>query len=415
MADKEISELIPATEIEDDDLLVLLQNDFAKKISGKALSDYIRNNVIDFITPATFGAVGDGVTDDSQAFEDALNSGKPVYVPSGVYYLDRPLNNPNVLSFYGDTKGLTQIKLNDSLFANDITNSYISNIKFYCNQSNEIVVFPQQIRSSIIEGCSFYRFYGIFNSINLCTTIRDNWFTFIQNYFCKSIVDSFVIGNYINAPKVKNPQTKCFSNNVVHTVIANNFIDFMYKVFAVENAQYMNNVTVTGNIFDVCYCIFYNVVNGVTFTGNTLSNMRKRENWDVSGNTEMNTTAWCVIKRLGGYGSITKSYLGANSFDNDSSDGIETYLVSDGYGYPTFDLIIDEPLENSYFDFKAYKSNYRRDFDNIKIRPMLKRSVDVLPSATLSGNSLTFNFDEVVYNNNLYMNINGSWVQISGS
>jgi hypothetical protein len=42
----------------------------------------------DYVTPQDFGAIGDGVTDDSPAFQAALNSGNPVWVPhrpSGYY------------------------------------------------------------------------------------------------------------------------------------------------------------------------------------------------------------------------------------------------------------------------------------------------------------------------------------------
>ena len=185
----------------------------------------------------------------------------------------------------------------------------------------------------------------------------------------------------------------------------------MYKVFAIDSISNISHVTVTGNIFDVCYCIFYNCVKNVTFTGNTLSNLTKRSDWDVSDNEEMDTKPWCVIKRLTSTSPLVSSYFGGNTFDDD----FDMYLYCDTYGYPTKDLIIDELLASDKFDYKAYKSNTPRDFENIKIRPMLKRTVETLPTPSLSGSRATFNFDEVIYNGNLYMNINGTWVQITGT
>lgn len=41
----------------------------------------------DYVTPEMFGAVGDGVTDDTSAFNSAIASGKKVLVPEGNYYL----------------------------------------------------------------------------------------------------------------------------------------------------------------------------------------------------------------------------------------------------------------------------------------------------------------------------------------
>ena len=42
-----------------------------------------------------YGTVGDGVTDDSAAFQaafDAGKSGKPIYIPTGNYYLATSIN-----------------------------------------------------------------------------------------------------------------------------------------------------------------------------------------------------------------------------------------------------------------------------------------------------------------------------------
>ena len=38
-----------------------------------------------YITPQMFGAIGDGVANDTISIQNALNSGKPVYIPSGKY------------------------------------------------------------------------------------------------------------------------------------------------------------------------------------------------------------------------------------------------------------------------------------------------------------------------------------------
>ena len=45
--------------------------------------DNINDNTIDYVTPKMYGAVGDGVTDDTAAFQAALNSGYDVFIPTG--------------------------------------------------------------------------------------------------------------------------------------------------------------------------------------------------------------------------------------------------------------------------------------------------------------------------------------------
>ena len=38
-----------------------------------------------YVTPQMFGAVGDGVTDDTEAFQNAIDSQNPIYIPKGIY------------------------------------------------------------------------------------------------------------------------------------------------------------------------------------------------------------------------------------------------------------------------------------------------------------------------------------------
>lgn len=51
---------------------------------GKTLETKVANLSV-FVTPQMFGAVGDGVTNDSEAFRRAVQSGFNVYVPKGTY------------------------------------------------------------------------------------------------------------------------------------------------------------------------------------------------------------------------------------------------------------------------------------------------------------------------------------------
>lgn len=370
----------------------------------------------DAVTPQMYGAKADGVTDDADAFDSALSTGKLVYIPYGEYYLSRPLNNPSKVIIKGDGAD-SNIKCGSSFLKNEITNSELSNFRIYCSQYNTITAFPSTITSTKISRVNAKYFDSIFSSLKKLSVIDQCTFQFIQNYFCGSIVDSFITNSYINAPKASNPKTICFKGPVAHSVISGNFIDYMYKAFAMDfNSS--KAVVVNGNVFDYCFCIFYDCASGVTFTGNAVYNMKKNGNaWDVSGNTEMDTQPWCVIKRsLSSSGSASSSPIINSVFANNtfpSYDKYDLYMDCQSNGYPTRDLYIDELVPPEKINYHAYKSSYARDFENILIRPMLKRTVNSLPSAILSGNCETFNHDEVIYDNNLWMNINGSWKQLT--
>ena len=79
-----------------------------------------RAKLAGFVTVTEFGAVGDGDADDAPAFQAALNSGKMVLVPSGVYRLASSITvfgrsicligagfNSTTLIFDGKTQGIS--------------------------------------------------------------------------------------------------------------------------------------------------------------------------------------------------------------------------------------------------------------------------------------------------------------------
>ena len=59
---------------------------------------------IGYVTPQMFGAIGDGVADDTRSIQNALNSGKPVYIPSGTYLVSG-ITIPNKCMVFGNGRG----------------------------------------------------------------------------------------------------------------------------------------------------------------------------------------------------------------------------------------------------------------------------------------------------------------------
>lgn len=69
-----------------------------------------------------FGAVGNGVTDDTvaleNAFEAAFNGDRPVYIPAGTYLIRRPLTLRSGMEIYGAGKNNTTIKKKAAVWHN---------------------------------------------------------------------------------------------------------------------------------------------------------------------------------------------------------------------------------------------------------------------------------------------------------
>lgn len=57
----------------------------------------------DMVSVKDFGAVGDGVADDSAAIQAAINTGKRVYIPAGTYLCNLVVNNKTIIEGEGST------------------------------------------------------------------------------------------------------------------------------------------------------------------------------------------------------------------------------------------------------------------------------------------------------------------------
>lgn len=85
------------------------------------------------VTPQMFGAIGDGVADDTEAFAAMLNAGTNIYIPEGSYFLTETLalkdgmriaganRNTTILKFADDVNG---IQLNHSVCVENLTVSF---------------------------------------------------------------------------------------------------------------------------------------------------------------------------------------------------------------------------------------------------------------------------------------------------
>lgn len=61
-------------------------------LGTEKFTEYAKKKIVkDYVTPQMYGAVGDGVTDDTEAILSAINSGNEVIVPNGIYRITSPI------------------------------------------------------------------------------------------------------------------------------------------------------------------------------------------------------------------------------------------------------------------------------------------------------------------------------------
>ncbi len=104
--------------------------DFTATGTG-AITRTVPDKLADFISVMDFGAVGDGLTDDSLAFQQALAAHDSIYIPSGTYLITSPITLSENQSIIGAGQ-TTIIKCQNSNFnAIEIVAGYtsISNLR----------------------------------------------------------------------------------------------------------------------------------------------------------------------------------------------------------------------------------------------------------------------------------------------
>jgi hypothetical protein len=118
-----IPALTDATTVNAADELIIQQGGITKRATGAELAKGL-NEINGTVNVKDFGAVGDGVANDTAAIQAALSLGGSVYIPEGLYIVDG-LFVPSNTKVTGAGIDLTIIKLSDTspYFAHAITNS----------------------------------------------------------------------------------------------------------------------------------------------------------------------------------------------------------------------------------------------------------------------------------------------------
>lgn len=125
---------------------------------GKNLEEKISKTLF-LVTPQLFGAKGDGITDDSNAFQLAINSGASyVYIPSGKYVVNSLTISVSNLKIFGDFNKSILMSSQESPIITilESTNLIISKLAFYCKNASNAIKLSD-------------------NRVNMCQ-IKNNWF-----------------------------------------------------------------------------------------------------------------------------------------------------------------------------------------------------------------------------------------------
>lgn len=237
----------------------------------------------DYVTPEMFGAQGDGIKDDSDAFQKCINSGKPIHLLSNkVYLIKKTIEIIDRVNFAIEGN---YSKINftcDYLFEICNSNNFmINNVLLLCNGNNG---FKFTIRTGTDRcGKTLFKnisFFGCLTGFKIDSPCGYNYFENV--YFHKTLDNSvgFVIGekidksftvypNYIYIDKVTFDGESAGSNKTGIKLFYSTYIyisecDFCNIIdgCAIEicNNKYMHTISIQKNAFfnNVCSLLLKN-------------------------------------------------------------------------------------------------------------------------------------------------------------
>lgn len=238
-----------------------------------------------------FGAKGDwaepagsGATDDTVAFQAAIDSGKPVYVPPGIYRIAGTLRlpvTPAAIRIFGENqrrdgtgrRGTTHLHMEAAsgfrpmvpgTYSNPSTVSLqMSGLSIESSTGKTVLFDSMQLGASEIHSCVFQNFSTvIYGTLIGVSTFHHNVVagckrgllvmpTTFDRTNLAPLVDSVISDNYINGDPAAQDCTLLDLRGASASSVANNYLDFAYRGIWLGEGNGL--VTVQNNTFDILY------------------------------------------------------------------------------------------------------------------------------------------------------------------
>ena len=185
-SEKRVNSLADETQDKIDEIISSLPEIVKPEIEAVILK-MVQNGTIegvmnlDFVSVKTFGAIGDDITDDSDAIISAFNSGYNIYFPSGVYKVSKVLPIHSNTVVVGNNATIKQYTTNiDTVTAQRESNIQIIKMNFHQNEkANTVGSFERAIRVTnckniLVRDCYFYNFVSGFVCDYVEATFNEN-------------------------------------------------------------------------------------------------------------------------------------------------------------------------------------------------------------------------------------------------
>jgi hypothetical protein len=130
------------------------------KSTGSTTARSLANRFADVVNVKDFGAVGDGVANDTAAIQAAINTGKSVVLPEGTYIANNLTQSTNGQRFYGLGNVVIQKNANGILFSSSGRGAMFDGIKFYGNVAFSGDCVKTTGDNCVFTNCSIWTKFG---------------------------------------------------------------------------------------------------------------------------------------------------------------------------------------------------------------------------------------------------------------
>ena len=397
-------------------------------------------NSTDWINLKEFGAKMDGVTDDSDVFQEAVNISNKntvIFIGSGNLYLGKSIYLDNkgeriVLNIQGNNSNISGHQPQNSIqtkitcsehFLSKVDGQVMpevslkmSGVLIQQKQENEnFNVFNKlELKGSDISNISTINFGSVIKgSLTFTSRFHHNTCLGIMRSFLENenldanpnLVDSQIHNNYLNGKPGYN--AVCFNLGFTQaSLISDNFIDVFKYVYTSSHVN-VQNVKARGNLYDLCYKLCEKNMFKCTFNHETFMRFSPLQ---VS-----HTNFTGVVDEE--YGIFVKISL-ENVCVSDCIIGED---VANFYVYSNVNAITDRFIifnnnrdyENPYrnlYDFTVYQENGRHVFSIDNNKPIH------VTDLTISRPSVAFyNGQQVIYNNRVLRYYEYKFYNLDGS
>lgn len=261
-----------------------------------SVSTNVEAKLSEYISVLDFGAVGDGVVDDTTAIQNAINAGHTIYVPAGTYRITSTLTAPSGTWLQGDGAEQTILKgdanVNVLLFqdasVNDYTGAGISRMTVTGSGATTRLVTVNEVWGFTAEHC---RVYGQPNVLRCFEIQRYSFECWINSCRITDASESCIYLNSIsgNAPNGctiincdMNPEDNGYGvyDEAGNTRIIGNWFEFTYtagppvgnggtSIYSVGSPKIIGNNVTDGYYGN--YSIHLNGTTGAVIQGNQVN------------------------------------------------------------------------------------------------------------------------------------------------